>query len=266
MKDKIYCEIAQYAKEIKMPSTAACFEDEIREAEVKNKSHAEFLHAVLQKEYDLRKENGKKNRIRVAGFPIKKYLEDLVVEHLPEDARCKLNIFKSLDFIKSGQNIILAGSPGTGKTHLAIGLGIKAAMAGYRVAFSTIPLLINQLKEARGQSILRSYELRFEKYDLVIADELGYISFDKQGSELLFTHLSLRAGRKSTIITTNLSFDRWEEIFSDPVMTAAMIDRLTHKSYIVNMNGASYRVKETKEWLKGQNISKRDLNDPPESV
>lgn len=139
-------------------------------------------------------------------------------------------------------------------------------MAGYRVAFTTIPLLINQLKEVRGQSILRSYELRFEKYDLVIADELGYISFDKQGSELLFTHLSLRAGRKSTIITTNLSFDRWEEIFSDPVMTAAMIDRLTHKSYIVNMNGASYRVKETKEWLKGQNISKRDLNDPPESI
>jgi len=136
---------------------------------------------------------------------------------------------------------------------MAIGLGIKAAMAGYRVAFTTIPLLINQLKEARGQSTLRSFELRFEKYDLVIADELGYISFDKDGSELLFTHLSLRAGRKSTIITTNLSFDRWNEIFSDPVMTADMTDRLTHKSYIVNMNGPSYRVKETKEWLEKQN-------------
>jgi DNA replication protein DnaC len=97
--------------------------------------------------------------------------------------------------------------------------------------------------------------MRFEKYDLVIADELGYISFDRQGSELLFTNLSLRAGRKSTIITTNLSFDRWEEIFSDPVMTAAMIDRLTHKSYIVNMNGASYRVKETKEWLEEQKLA-----------
>ncbi|MBC8390804.1 MAG: ATP-binding protein [Actinobacteria bacterium] len=252
MKDKIYAEIVQYAKEIRMPSTVRCFEDEIRMAEVKNKSYAEFFHSILQKEYDQRKENGKKNRIRLAGFPAKKYLEDLVVEELPEDAGKKLAMFKSLDFIKSGQNIILAGSPGTGKTHISIGLGIKAAMAGYRVIFTTIPLLINQLKEARGQSILRSFELRFEKYDLVIADELGYISFDKQGSELLFTHLSLRAGRKSTIITTNLSFDRWDEIFSDPVMTAAMIDRLTHKSYIVNMNGSSYRMKETKEWLKGQ--------------
>ena len=122
---------------------------------------------------------------------------------------------------------------------IATGLGIKACIQGYRVFFTTVPLLINQLKEARGQSTLRSFELRFEKYDLVIADELGYISFDRQGSELLFT---------------NLSFDRWEEIFSDPAMTAAMIDRLTHKSYIVNMNGASYRVKETKEWLEDQKL------------
>jgi transcriptional regulator with XRE-family HTH domain len=91
---------------------------------------------------------------------------------------------------------------------------------------------------------------RFEKYDLIIADELGYISFDKEGSELLFTFLSLRAERKSTIITTNLSFDRWNEVFNDAVLTAALIDRLTHKSYVINMNGNSYRMKETKDWLE----------------
>jgi DNA replication protein DnaC len=122
----------------------------------------------------------------------------------------------------------------------------------------TVPLLINQLKESRSQRILSRTEGKFEKYDLVIADELGYISFDKEGSELLFTHLSLRASRKSTIITTNLSFDRWEEIFSDAVMTAAMIDRLTHKSYLLNMNGNSYRLKETKEWLAGQKKEEKD--------
>jgi len=126
-------------------------------------------------------------------------------------------------------------------------------MAGYKVLFATIPLLINQLKESRSEKTLIRLESIFEKYDLVIADELGYISFDKEGSELLFTHLSLRAGRKSTIITTNLSFERWNEIFSDSVMTAAMIDRLTHKSYILNMNGNSYRLKETREWLAKQN-------------
>ena len=255
IEDKIYNEIVKYTKEIRMPATAACFKDEIQQAEVANKSYADFLCSLLQKEYDLRKENGKKNRIRAAGFPSKKYLEDLNVEELPKDGAAKLAIFRSLDFIKEGRNIILYGSTGTGKSHIATGLGIKAAMAGYKVLFVSIPLLINQLKEARSQSILRSYELRFEKYDLVIADELGYISFDRQASELLFTHLSLRAGRKSTIITTNLSFDRWEEIFVDPVITAAITDRLIHKSYIVDMIGPSYRLKETKEWLKGQNVS-----------
>jgi DNA replication protein DnaC len=93
-------------------------------------------------------------------------------------------------------------------------------------------------------------ELRFEKYDLVICDEFGYISFDKQGAELLFNHLSLRAGRKSTIITTNLGFDRWEEIFCDAVLTAALVDHLTHKAHLVNMNGESYRLRETKEMMK----------------
>ena len=102
-----------------------------------------------------------------------------------------------------------------------------------------------QLKECQSQKILRAFENKFEKYDLVICDELGYISFDKQGAELLFTHLSLRAGRKSTIITTNLSFERWSEVFVDPVLTAAMVDRLTHKAFLVNMNGNSFRIKET---------------------
>lgn len=114
------------------------------------------------------------------------------------------------------------------------------------------PQLINQLKEFRSAKTLRSLENKFKKYDLVILDELGYISFDKEGSELLFTHLSLRAGRKSTIVTSNLSFNRWEEVFKDPVMTAAMIDRLTHKSYVVNMHGDSYRFKDTKAWMNEQ--------------
>lgn len=99
MKDKIYAEIVQYAKEIRMPSTVRCFEDEIREAEVKSKTYADFLHGLLQKEYDLRKENGKKNRIRVAGFPAKKYLEDMAVKDLPEDARKKLRMVEKTELI-----------------------------------------------------------------------------------------------------------------------------------------------------------------------
>ena len=173
---------------------------------------------------------------------------------LPEDAQKKYKLLRTLDFIKEGRNVILAGNPGTGKSHIGIGLGIKACLEGYKVWFTTVPLLINQIKECRSERTLRAFQNRFEKYDLVIADEMGYISFDKEGAELLFTHLSLRAGQKSTIITTNLSFERWTEIFQDPVMTAAMIDRLTHQAYLVNMNGNSYRMKQTKEWLEKQQL------------
>ena len=127
-----------------------------------------------------------------------------------------------MDFIKEGRNVILAGNAGTGKTHISIGLGIQACMEGYRVWFTTIPLLINQIK-CRSQRTLRAFQNRFEKYDLVIADEMGYISFDKEGAELLFTHLSLRANQKATIITTNLSFERWGDI-SRSRHDGAMID------------------------------------------
>ena len=153
-----------------------------------------------------------------------------------------------------------AGNPGTGKTHMAIGLGIRACMNNYKVLFTTVPRLITQIKESRSDSWRRQLENRFEKYDLVICDEFGYISFDKEASELLFTHLSLRAGRKATIITTNLSFDRWSEIFGDPVLTAAMVDRLTHKAFLINMNGESYRVKETKSWIKDNQTASEKSN------
>lgn len=245
----MYKEIEDYTKLLRLPAIRKNFVELSKEASLKDLSYEKFIHILLEKEYELRIETAKQNRIRQAQFPYKKYLEDLNIGDLPEDGQKKLKVLKMLDFIKEGQNVIFWGNSGTGKSHTAIGLGIKACMEGYKVLFTTIPLLINQLKESRSNQVLRRLENQFLKYDLVIADELGYISFDKEGSELLFTHLSLRAGRKSTIITTNLSFDRWNEIFQDPVMTAAMVDRLTHKSYMVNMIGDSYRLKETKEWI-----------------
>jgi DNA replication protein DnaC len=246
--------IIEYSKELRLPMIRANLEKHVKDAEQKDMSYEEFLGLLLQKERDARQEASRRNRIRLAEFTYKKYLEDLSIKDLPEDAQRKLKILKTLDFIREGRNVILFGNPGTGKSHTAIGLGIKACLEGYKVWFTTVPLLVNRMKECRAQQALRAFENRFEKYDLVIADEMGYISFDKEGSELLFTHLSLRAGRKSTIITTNLSFERWDEIFQDPVMTAAMIDRLTHQSFIVNMNGSSYRMKETKEWMEQQQL------------
>jgi len=242
--------ITEYTKKLHLPEIRKNYKALATEAENDNLPYQEYILQLLEKENDRRNDNRKLNLIRRAGFSTKKYLEDLQVEFMPNDGKRKLKALKTLDFIREGQNVILAGNPGTGKTHLAIALGIKACMEDYKVLFTTVPYLITKLKESRSLKTLRQIENQFLKYDLVICDELGYISFDKEGSELLFSNLSLRTGKKSTIITTNLSFDRWQEIFKDPVLTAAMVDRLTHKAYIVNMNGNSYRLKETKEWLK----------------
>ena len=248
--NEIINEIKEYVKELKIPGINQGLKMKIEEAYKYNQPYEELLKDIFVEAYDVRKENGRKNRIRNARFPYKKYLDELQVDYLPEDARNRFKELRTLNFINEGRNIILAGNPGTGKTHLSIGLGIKACNEGHKVFFTTAASLINELKETRSDKKLYTFEKRFEKYDLIIIDELGYISFDKEGSELLFTFLSLRAERKSTIITTNLSFDRWNEIFNDAVLTAALIDRMTHKSYVINMNGDSYRIKETREWLE----------------
>jgi len=212
----------------------------------------QFLYQLLMKESKDRNVRSKENRIRAAAFPEKKLLEEIQRQYLSSSAERHLDQLATLEFIDEKQNVILTGSPGTGKTHLAIALGLEACLKGKRVFFTTVAALINQLKESRSERTLRSLETRFEKYDLVIIDELGYISFDKEGAELLFTHLSLRAGRSSTIITSNLSFDRWNEVFQDTVLTAALTDRLTHKAYVINMIGDSYRMMQTQEWLEKQ--------------
>jgi DNA replication protein DnaC len=247
MQKDIKEQIVQYSKELRLPVFRRDFEETARESAKEGVDYEAFLLRLMEKEYETRLENRKKTQIRQAGFPAKMFLHELEQSFLPKDAGQKLPLLQRLDFITSGQNVVLAGNPGTGKTHIAIGLGLKACLQGYKVYFTTIHRLLTQLRESHAQRTLRQMELRFEKYDLVICDEFGYISFDKEGAELLFNHLSLRAGRKSTIITTNLGFDRWEEIFGDPVLTAALVDRLTHKAHLVNMNGESYRLKETKE-------------------
>jgi DNA replication protein DnaC len=241
--------IAAYTKELKLPAIRNNYTIHTRKAVKDKTGYEEYLLALLEDEFETRIKNRKTARVRQADFPYKKYLHDLEREELPGNAQTKIDVLEGLEFIKEGQNVILAGNPGTGKTHLSIGLGIKACMEDYKVFFTSVPRLITQIRESRSQKTLRTLESRFEKFDLVICDEFGYISFDKEGAEMLFSHLSLRAGRKSTIITTNLSFDRWSEIFGDPILTAAMVDRLTHKAHIVNMNGMSYRAKETKKWL-----------------
>jgi DNA replication protein DnaC len=238
--------VVDHTRQLRLPGIKKEFESLAMTARMEKLSHEHYLSNLLRHEVDVRKRNRKKALVRLADFPYRRYLEDWNDQAMPQ-LNEPLSMLETLRFIEQGQNVIFSGNPGTGKTHLAIALGIKACMNNYRVLFTSTARLIAQIRESRSQSGLRALESKFENYDLVICDEFGYVSFDKEAAELLFTHLSLRCGRKSLIITTNLSFDRWHEIFRDPVLTAAMVDRLTHKAHMVQMNGPSYRLKETKE-------------------
>lgn len=236
-----------YSRNLRLPAFRQNYRQMAGQAAQNHHTHEQYLLALLELEYEQRCQRRKKQRIRTAGFPAPKHLHDLIRDELPHDARQKLPLLERLDFIKEGRNIVLAGNPGTGKTHLAIALGIKACLNDYTVYFTTVHALLTKIREARSDRTLRLLQSRFENYDLVICDEFGYISFDKDAAELLFTHLSLRAAQKATIITTNLTFDRWAEIFGDQILAAAMVDRLTHKAHLVNMNGMSFRLKETQK-------------------
>lgn len=179
----------------------------------------------------------------------KKYLVDFEYNPYKSEIKSKLKELTDLSFIERKENIILIGNPGTGKTHYSTAIGIEACIKGYTVLFSSVPNLVTELKEAFSLSQITLFKRRFEKYDLVILDELGYVSFDKEGSEMLFNILSNRNDKGSIIISTNLTFDRWEETFKDPVLTGAIIDRLAYKSHVIDMRGESYRIKKTQEWL-----------------
>lgn len=241
-------DIRWYAKELSLLHIASEGENIIRMAVERRWSTEETLMALFQGEYERRLMGRQKARIRTAGFSQMKYLDELDRNELPETVRELLPRLETLEFVKEHRNIVLYGNPGTGKTHIAIGLAIKACMQGRTVLFTSVPHLITQIKECKSLKTLHQLELRFKKYDVVVCDDIGYVSCDKEAGELLFNHLSLRADTKSTIITTNLAFDRWGEVIRDKVLVAAMVDRLTHNAYLINMNGESYRLKETRKF------------------
>lgn len=242
--------IRKAATELKLPLWRDCLDEYISRFARESWSVQHLIAVMMQDQLDLRAENRRRTLIKRADFPQLKYLGDIIPEELPEDGRTALPVLQTLDFVRQGRNVILYGNPGTGKTHIATALGIEACRQGMSVMFTSVPRLITQVKEARQERSLRSLENRFTTYDLVICDEFGYVSCDKEAGELLFNHLSLRAGKKSIIITTNLAFNRWNEIIADKVLVAAMVDRLTHKAMLINMTGESFRLKETKKLIQ----------------
>lgn len=242
--------IKQYATVLKLPYIKNNYKEALKEGHISDLSNEEFLERLLMNEVELRNSNSVKNRIREARFPYKMVSDDYEREHLSVQIRQKIKELETLEFIQNKENIILIGNPGTGKTALSIALGIAACQENKNVLFISVPNLLIELKEAMSLNQVSRYKKKFEKYDLVILDELGYCSFDQERGEVLFNLLSSRNDKGSMIITSNLTFDRWNEVFKDKVLTGAIIDRLAYKSHLIDMSGESYRILATKKWQK----------------
>jgi DNA replication protein DnaC len=222
----------------------------LREARHTGQDCAALLESLLTQELERRMGNGVTRRIKEARFPLKKYLVDFDRGKYDPAFLPKFRELETLQFIDNKENIILIGTPGAGKTHYATALGISACMQGKSVLFVTVPNLIVELREVMNQMQLSNYRRRFERFHLVILDELGYVSFDKSGCELLFNLLSNRQGKGSIIITTNRAFDQWETFLGDPVLAGAMIDRLAHKAHILDISREhGGRFEETIAWM-----------------
>ena len=243
-------ELRQLSARLKLSYFREHADETIAKARKTKPDYEEFLRQLLEREVERRLENGVARRLKDAKFPFKKYLVDFMRSKYDTEFAPKFDELETLEFIEKCENIILLGTPGAGKTHYAIALGIKACMEGKSVLFASVPNLIVELREALNQSVLTSYRRRFERYDLVILDELGYISFDKSGCEILFHLLSNRHGKGSVIITTNRPFEKWEKVFHDPVLTGAMVDRLAHKAHVLDISrDEGGRFEETLAWM-----------------
>ena len=241
--------IRLYARQLKIP-TFAEYEEILRQAY----PSADFgtLRLELMKTAPAsRQENQNKRRLKAAGFPYLKTMDEFDCSQLNDSVSpLFLNELASCQFIRQKQNVVMIGNPGRGKTHLSIALGLKACSQGFNVLFKNAATLSTELCEARDNYRLGKLERTLAKADLLILDELSYLSFNRHQSELLFKVISDRSEKGSTIVTTNLPFSKWTELFENTTMVAALIDRLTFRSHVLDMNGESYRLKSSLQGLE----------------
>lgn len=253
VKDGMPSMIAYLTRVLKTPTIGTYWEELAEQAREANWSHEEYLAALLQRQVADRESKGTTMRIRTAHFPSIKTLEDFNLDHLPSLRRDLLAHLATGTFVSKADNVILLGPPGIGKTHLAIGLGIKAAHAGHSVIFDTASNWIARLAAAHQAGRLEAELKKIRRYRLIIIDEVGYIPFDQDAANLFFQLIASRYEVGSVMVTSNLPFGRWGETFSDDVVAAAMIDRLVHHAEVLTLTGDSYRTRQRRELLAKDN-------------
>lgn len=232
-------------KTLRLPTMLSEYAKLSREAAEKDEDYESYLLKLSELEVNQRGANAIMSRIKNAAFPVLKDLETFDFTLTPAISKQKVLELSRCQWIDEKSNLCCVGNSGTGKTHVAVALGQAACRAGKRVKFYTAATLVNQLEEAQKLYRLERMLLMLNKIDLLIIDELGYISFSRSGAELLFQVFADRYERGSILITSNLPFGEWGQIFQGDRMTAALLDRLTHRCTIFEMNGESYRFRES---------------------
>ncbi|TCP63928.1 IS21-like element helper ATPase IstB [Baia soyae] len=232
-------------KRLRLPTIKKLYKEVVKDATERQVPYEEFLLALFEQEVVNRDANQIALRIKKAKFPMMKTLEDYDFTAIPSLNKQKVLQLSRSEYLQSAENIFFIGSSGTGKTHLSISLGTEACKNGYSVQFWTAAKICNELIEAQTEKRLLQLERQWMKADLIILDEVGFVPLSQTGAQLLFQFCSTRYEKGSMIITSNLDFSSWNQVFKDEQMTAALVDRLTHRSHIFAMNGESYRFKQS---------------------
>lgn len=218
-----------------------------------SKTALDAIYELTEMEIGFRKQQSITGCVKVANFPFLKEIKEFDFSFQPSLDKAKIMDLMTLRFIENAENVIFCGTPGVGKTNLAVSIGIEAAKHRYCVYFITFQDLISQLKKASSENRLEARIKWFCRYKLLIIDELGYQKMDVDSANLFFNLIAKRYERLSTIITTNSPFSKWSDIFHEPVLTNALLDRLLHHCSVININGPSYRLKDQMQYMTEDN-------------
>jgi DNA replication protein DnaC len=239
-------------KRLKLPAMLTHYQEMARQAEQGRQTYEGYLLALSELETHQREENAYKRRVSQARFPLLKTLDRFDFSAIPSLNKATVLHLAQGEYVEKRENLLLMGNSGTGKTHLATALGLIACQQGKKVRFFTAAGIINQLTEAQAALRLSQVQRVLAKLDLLIIDEIGYVPFSERGAELFFQVVAESYERQSIIMTTNLDFSKWPQVFHSEQLTGALLDRLTHHAHILTMNGESYRFKQSMSRKKKQ--------------